>query len=269
MFNLLRMDLRRLFKTRSFYIVLGVTAALLAMTVAMVSAVIDQAKLDALQSTGIVVVGGDSEDMVEMLRGMNRLDFLHECLGSGFLLMLACTGLTLFVNGDFSSGCVKNICFALPRRWEYVLSKIFVAGLYSAIITILGAMVSLVCPALMGLSLEPSSFAEILLYTFWLWLPTWAFSLLGLALVLLTRSPTLGVIMAVATGGGLVAALLQSLCQSFGWPDLAQHLLNMVVRFQCAPMPDAGRIAMILGSSLGWAALYAAGSLIAMERRDI
>ena len=256
MFNLLRMDLRRLFKTRSFYIVLGVTAALLAMTVAMVSAVIDQAKLDALQSTGIVVVGGDSEDMVEMLRGMNRLDFLHECLGSGFLLMLACTGLTLFVNGDFSSGCVKNICFARPRRWEYVLSKIFVAGLYSAIITILGVLVSLVCPVLMGLSLEPSSFAEILQYTFWLWLPTWAFSLLGLALVLLTRSPTLGVIM-------------QSLCQSFGWPDLAQHLLNMVVRFQCAPMPDAGRIAMILGCSLGWAALYAAGSLIAMERRDI
>ena len=63
--------------------------------------------------------------------------------------------------------------------------------------------------------------------------------------------------------------LLQSLCQSFGWPDLAQHLLNMVVRFQCAPMPDGGRIAMILGCSLGWGALYAAGSLAAMEKRDI
>ena len=64
MFNLLRMDLRRLFKTRSFYVVLAVTAALLVMTVAMVSVVIDQAKLDALQSAGIVVTGGDSEDGV-------------------------------------------------------------------------------------------------------------------------------------------------------------------------------------------------------------
>ena len=262
MFNLLRMDLRRLFRTRSFYVVLAVTAALLVMTVAMVSAVIDQAKLDALKSTGIVVTGGNSEDMMELLRGMNRLDFLHECLGSGFLLALACTGMTLFVNGDFSSGCVKNICFARPRRWEYVLSKILIAGFYSAVITILGVLVSLVCPVLLGMSLEPSSFAEILQYAFWMWLPTWAFSLLGLTLVLLTRSSTLGIIMAVA-------ALLQSLCQGFGWPDLTQYLLNIVVRAQCAPMPDRGRIAMILGCSLGWGALYAAGSFAAMEKRDI
>lgn len=269
MFNLLRMDLRRLFHSRSFYIVLAVTAALLVMTVAMVSAVIDQEKLDALQSTGMVVTGGDSEDMLEYLRGMNRLGFLHECLGSGFLLALACIGVTLFVNGDFSSGCVKNICFARPRRWEYVLSKIFIAGLYSAVVTILGVLVSLVCPALMGLRLEPSSFAEIIQYAFWMWLPTWAFSLLGLALVLLTRSSTLGVIMAVAAGGGLTAALLQSLCQAFGWPNLAQYLLNMVVHFQCAPMPDGSQIAMILGCFIGWGALYAAGSFLAMEKRDI
>ena len=86
MFNLLRMDLRRLFRTRSFYIMLGVTAAFLMMTVAIVSVAMDQAKLDALESTGLVVTGGDSEDMMELLHGMNQLDFLHECLGSGFLL---------------------------------------------------------------------------------------------------------------------------------------------------------------------------------------
>lgn len=269
MFNLLRMDLRRLFKTRSFYIMLGVTAAFLMMTVAIVSVAMDQAKLDALESTGLVVTGGDSEDMMELLHGMNRLDFLHECLGSGFLLALACIGVTLFVNGDFSIGCVKNICFARPRRWEYVLSKILIAGLYTAAITILGVLVSLVCPIFMGLHLETSSFAEILQYAFWMWPPTWAFSLLGLALVLLTRSSTLSVIMAVVAGGGLMAALLQSLCQGFGWPDLTQYLLNMVVRSQCAPMPDGGRIVMILGCSLGWAALYAAGSFITMEKRDI
>ena len=172
MFNLFRTDLRRLFRTRSFYIVLCVTAALLLTMVATISAVTDQEKLDALQGTGMVVTGGDSEDMIELLRGMTRLEFLCECLGSGFLLMLACIGVTLFVNGDFSSGCIKNICFARPRRWEYVLSKIFITGLYSAIITILGVLVSLVCPILMGLHLEASSFAEILQYAFWMWLPT-------------------------------------------------------------------------------------------------
>lgn len=269
MFNLFRTDLRRLFRTRSFYIVLGVTAALLVMMVATISAVTDQEMLDALKGTGMVVTGGDSEDMIEQLRGMTRLEFLCECLGSGFLLMLACIGVTLFVNGDFSSGCIKNICFARPRRREYVLSKIFITGLYSAIITILGVLVSLVCPILMGLHLEASSFAEILQYAFWMWLPTWAFSLLGLVLVLLTRSSTLGVIMAVVAGGGLVAALLQNLCQQFGWPNLAQYLLSMVVSSQCVPVPNMDQISMILGCSIGWTALYAAGSFIAMEKRDI
>ena len=39
MFNMLRMDLRRLFRTRSFYIILGVTAALLLAVVLLAAAI--------------------------------------------------------------------------------------------------------------------------------------------------------------------------------------------------------------------------------------
>ena len=269
MFNLFRTDLRRLFRSRSFYIVLVVTAALLLTMVAMMSAITDQKKLDALQGTGMVVTSGDSEDMIELLRGMTRLDFVHECLGSGFLLLLTGIGVTLFVYSDFSSGFIKNLCFARPRRWEYVLSKVLLAGVYSVIITILGVLVSLVCPVLLGLHLEASSFADILQYAFWRLFPTWAFSLLGLALVLLTRTSTLGIIMAILGGGGVVAALVYNLCGRFGLPDLSAYLLSNVDRVYCVPMPAMDQISMILGCSLGWAALYAAGSLIAMEKRDI
>lgn len=269
MFNLLKMDLRRLFRTRSFYIMLCVTAALLLTMVATMSAVTDPEKLDALQSTGMVVTSGDSEDMIQLLRGMTRLDFVHECLGSGFLLMLSCIGVTLFANGDFSSGCIKNICFARPRRWEYVLSKILTAGVYSAALTLLGVLLTLVSPVFLAMRLASSPVWDIPQYTFWMWLPSWAFSLLGLALVTLTRSSTLGIAMAIVAGGGLTANLLQMLCQRFDWPNLARCLPSMVVNEQCVPLPNMGQISMILGCSIGWAALYAAGSLIAMEKRDI
>ena len=43
----------------------------------------------------------------------------------------------------------------------------------------------------------------------------------------------------------------------------------MVVSSQCVPRPDASQMVMILGCSTGWALVYAAGSLIAMEKRDI
>ena len=269
MFNLLRMDLRRLVKTRSFYVVLAVTTGFLLLMIVMVSAVSDPEKLDALQSTGMVVVEGDGRQMGEEIRGMSQLDFTYECLGSGFLLMMTCIGMTLFVNGDFSSGYVKNICFARPRRREYVLSKALVAGMYSGMLVIVGILVSLVGPALFGLRLTADPIARILRYTFWLWLPHWAFSLLGLVLVLLTRGSTLGIIMAILSGGGVVAVLLQSLCQRFGWPDLAQYMLSMVASYQCVPMLGAEQMVMILACAIGWGLVYAAGSLITMEKRDI
>lgn len=269
MFNLLRMDLRKLFRTRSFYIILAVTTALLVLMIVMISAVSDQEKLDALQGTGMVVTNGSSEDLQEQLRGMTRLDFVHECLGSGFLLMLICIGMVLLVHGDFTSGYIKNICFAHPRRWEYILSKALTAGVYSGAVTVLGVVISLVCPFLLGIQLSASPIARILQYTFWLWLPSWAFGLMGMALVLLTRSSTLGIVIAVVSGGGLVAVIVQNICQRLGWPNFAQYMLSMVVSTQCVPMPNLDQINMILGCSIWWAALYAVGSLIAMENRDI
>ena len=269
MFNLLKMDLRRLFRSRSFYIMLCVTAALLLTMVATISAVTDPEKLDALKNTGVVVTGGSSEDMQEELRGMTRLDFVHECLGSGFLLLLTGIGVTLFVYSDFSSGFIKNLCFARPRRWEYVLSKVLLAGAYSGVLTVLGVLASLVSAILFGFRLEASPIGDILRYAFWMWLPNWAFGLMGLGLVLLTRGSTLGIILAVVSGGGLTAAILQSVCHRFGWPDLAQYLLSAVAAYQCVPAPDGSQMAMILGCSIGWAALYAAGSVLAMEKQDI
>lgn len=268
MFNLLRMDVRRLFRSRSFYMILAVTAALILGLVALVSKVTDQRVLDAMASQGSEVEKSDYEMRAE-LAAMNQLDFTHECLGSGFLLLLAGIGVTLFIHSDFSSGFVKNICFARPRRWEYVLSKVLTAGVYSGVLTVLGVVLALRCPVLFGFHLVSSPAGRILQYIFWMWLPGWAFGLMGLALVLLTRSSTLGIIMAVLSGGGVTAAVLRTVCRQLGWHDLSQYLLSSVAQFQCVPLPGAPQAAMILGCSLAWAAVYTAGSLLVMEKRDI
>ncbi len=52
MFNLVKMDIRRLLKSRNFYIVLAVTAGLLMMLVCLVSAVADPETMDAMQAQG-------------------------------------------------------------------------------------------------------------------------------------------------------------------------------------------------------------------------
>ena len=269
MFNLLRMDIRRLVRTRSFYITLAITAALIVMVVALVSTVSDPEKMDELQSSGMVVTTGSDEEIIAEIRSMTQLDFVYECLGSGFLLMTSCIGAALFANGDFSSGYIKNICFARPRRREYVFSKILLTAIYSGIVIALGAFVSLVCPIFFGLRLTASPVGSLLQYVFWQWLPCWGFALMGLALVLLTRSSTLSIIMATLFGCGFVGFLLQYVCQEFGWPDLSQYLLSSVATTQCIPMLGAQQMGMILACTLGWAAVYGIGSLLLMEKRDI
>ena len=268
MFNLLKMDVRRLFRSRSFYIVLAVTAVLILGLVLLVDTVTDQRVLDAMESQGAEITESDREMRAE-LEGMSRLDFVHECLGSGFLLLLTGVGMTLFVHADFFSGYVKNICFARPRRWEYVLSKILTAGVYSGVLTILGILLSLAGPILFGLHPGASSIGSILQYALWMWLPNWAFGLMGLALVLLTRSSTMGIIIAVISGGGVTVAVLRVVCRQLGWPALEQYLLSSVAQYQCVPLPGMPQMVMILVCSAGWAALYGAGSLLAMAKRDL
>ena len=268
MFNLVRMDIRRLFRSRGFYIMLGVTVALIAGVILLLSVVSDPKAMDAMQAKGADIDEIDRQESAA-IRTMPQLEFTYECLGSGFLLVITGIGVTLFVNGDFSSGCIKNICFARPNRRDYVFSKILLTGIYSGILTVLGVLITLICPVLFGMRLTAAPVTALLQYTFWLWLPHWVFGLLALALVLLTRSSTLGILMAVISGGGVTAAVLQLVCRQLNWPPLDQYLLSSVEGSQCIPMLGAQQMGMILACTLGWAAIYGIGSLIMIEKRDI
>ena len=156
MFNMLRMDLRRLLKSRSFYIVLGITALLLILVTVMARSLSDPETLAAMEEQGAEIDESDRM-MSEYIQNMSQLDFMHESLGSGFLLVMTGIGMTLFVNGDFSSGFIKNICCGNPRRRDYVLSKVALAGIYSGIITVLSVLLILLSPVLIHMYPVPDS----------------------------------------------------------------------------------------------------------------
>lgn len=268
MFNLLRMDLRRLFKSRSFYTVLSVTAVLLILVTILAYAIADPETMDAMEAQGAEITESDHM-MSEYIQNMSQLDLMHETLGSGFLLVMIGIGMTLFVNGDFSSGCIKNICCINPRRRDYVLSKIVLAGIYSGIITVLSVLLMLLSPVLIHMYPAPDSVSQILRYVLWMWLPHWAFALMALTLVLLTRSTTLGIILSLVSGGGLTVALVGMLGRLLRWPSFEQCFLAAVVKGLYTPESGIAPIRMILACTAAWAAVYGIGSLLTMEKRDI
>lgn len=275
MFNLLHIDCQRLFKNRNFYIMLGVTAALLLLLIALMGFVIDTIESGAAgeinqNADGMVqmeITDGD-EEMADEIRNMSQLEFASECLSSGFLLVIAGIGAALFASSDFQSGFIRNICFACPRRWGYVLSKILLTGIYTAILTAMSILIAAVCPYLFGLHPEASSFGSIVQYGFFLWLPTWAFGLMALTFSLLTRSSTLAVTCSVLSGVGVTGALLQLLCKRLNWPELNRYTLSSVAT-ACVPNMAFEQMGFILICTLAWAAVYAAASLLLMQKRDI
>jgi len=268
MFNLLRMDLRRLFKSRSFYMILGITALLLIMVTVMARSFSDPETLDAMEKQGAEVDESDRM-MSEYIHNMSQLDLMHEALGSGFLLVMTGIGMTLLVNGDFSSGFIKNIRCINPRSRNYVLSKIALAGIYSGVITVLSVLLMLLTPVLIHMYPAPDSISQILRYALWMWLPHWAFALMALALVLLTRSSTLGIILSLVSGSGLTAVLLGTLGKLLRLPPFERYFLSAVVKGIYTPENGITPIGIILACAVGWAVVYGAGSLLAMEKRDI
>lgn len=264
MFNMLRMDLRRLFKSRSFYIIQSVTAVLLIMVIVMAYAVADPETMDAMEAQGAEITESDRM-MSEYIQNMSQLDLMHETLGSGFLLVMTGIGMILFVNGDFSNGFIKNICCIVPRRRDYVCSKIVLAGIYSGIITVLSVLLMLLSPILIHMYPAPDSVSQILRYVLWMWLPHWAFGVMALFMVLLTRNSTLGILMSLASGLGLTAAVSQILLHL---PYPSPYFLSSVVR-ELLPQPFFSQIWMVVLCSAGWGLAYLAGSLLSMEKRDI
>lgn len=268
MFNLLCMDLRRLFKSRSLYAVLGIAAVLLMLTTVMARSLSDPETMTAMEAQGAEV--DESDRMLsEYLRSMPQLELMHEALGSGFLLVMTGIGMTLFVNGDFSGGFIKNICCASPRRRDYVLSKITLAGVYSGMITALSVLLMLASPMLIHMYPAPEPVSRILRYALWMWIPHWAFALMALALVLLTRNTTLGIILSLVSGGGLTAVLVGTLGKLLRWPPLEQYLLASVVKRAYVPKTGIPQVGIILACTIAWAVVYGAGCLLAMEKRDI
>ncbi|MCI8303137.1 MAG: hypothetical protein HFF52_00765 [Lawsonibacter sp.] len=268
MFNMLRMDLRRLLKSRSFKVILLVTAGMVLMVSLMTALVSDPENLEDMAARGAEIEEIDRQ-MSEEIRNMTQLNLAHETLGGGFLLIIVGIGVTLFVHGDFSSGFVKNICCAQPRRSGYVLSKVLIAGVYSGIITLLGILLILLAPYLFGMHPVPNTIPDILQYMLWMWLPHWAFGAMALFVVLLTRSSNLGLLASLASGLGLTAAVSEVLPRLLHLPYPSPYFLSSVVRNQCLPQPYPSQMWMVFLCSVAWAVVYGVGSLLLMEKRDI
>lgn len=99
MFNLIKMDLHRLFRTRSFYMIFGIISMFCVLM------------FFAIDAGGMMEVSNQLLDLVAMF------------FGNSIIPMLLSIGVCIFVCSDYSSGYIKNIASGVKTKANIALSK--------------------------------------------------------------------------------------------------------------------------------------------------
>lgn len=133
MFNLIKMDLYRLFRSSSTWVMLFFTVAATIFSVVMTKTDISEMKKKAAEETRVektadtdsYTFGVFIESNEEWLEGKIRFsDLLGRQISSGLFMVLLTIFVSVFVHAEQKNGYLKNIAGQLSNRWLLAFSKL-------------------------------------------------------------------------------------------------------------------------------------------------
>ena len=131
MLNLVKMDMYRLVRMKSFWIMIAVTVLLACLSVFLTDYALNLQNDVSMESGAIIF---DMAGMAGEITKIDVTDFVNTDLAGLNLLILCVIFGSLFVNGEQKNGFVKNIAGQLPNRGLLVLSKLVAVAVQVTVI---------------------------------------------------------------------------------------------------------------------------------------
>lgn len=210
MFNLLRMDLYRMKRSRSAYVCLGLLLLATVLTYGLFWLMFSPQGQSFAIRIGMLT-SEDGQEFLSMLDGVDTLIIFRQIgLDGGLYNVIFGIWVMLFVCMDYQSGYIKNIMALHQNRWSYIGSKLFTAAIVDILYLIIQYMFVLLMNRLFGNLVPYAGAGDVLFYVSWAWLLTTAFSGLIIMVCVCTRSVAAGALAAVLLGGGVIVV---PLCQ--------------------------------------------------------
>ena len=266
MFNLLRMDLYRLKRSRSVYICFAILLVISIICFWFVWMATTPGGLTFAAKIGIAETRRDDSfsagdyDSLLMFREI-AMD------GGGYSVILGIL-VALFVCLDFQSGFLKNIMSLHRYRWKYVISKVITAGILSFLYLTLQYAFCILLNLLFGHLAPFTGFRDILFYLTNAWINTTAFSALIIMVCFFTRSITAGVLTTFLLASGIVQAVIYSFTGLFhleGWQNYTLYYNLAFAPSSYAKMEDLRGIFV----GLVFLILYSVIAAVSLSRQDI
>ena len=268
MFNLLRMDLYRVRRSKSAYNCFGLLLAMSVLTFWLMWLMATPEGQKTAIRIGMLALT-EMKEAEKVLEGVDILTFFRQIgLDGGMYSVLLGIWMMLFVCSDYQSGFIKNMMVLHQNRWGYIGSKLITAGIVNFLYLILHFLFVLLLNALFGTLVPYAALGDVIFYLSWSWLLTTAYCALILFVCVLTRSVAAGALAAVLLGGGALVMPLYGLLNLFhaaGWLNYSIYLSLSTGSNQYTSVRDL----WVYAVGAGFLVLYTGLSGIVVKNRDV
>ena len=268
MFNLLRMDLYRVKRSKSVYVCFGILLIATVFVFGMMWLLATPQGHEISQRIGMLTAK-EAKESAGILDGVDTLGFFRQiCLDGGMYNVIFGIWVMLFVCADFQSGFIKNIMALHQNRWNYIAGRVLTAGIVDFCYLVLHLLFTLLMNRVFGNLVPYAGWKDLVFYLSWIWVLTTAFASLIIFICILTRSVAAGSLAAVFLGGGAVVVPLYRILDIFhlgGW-------LNYTIYLTGAMGPGkftSVRNLYVYAVGFGFLALYTIVAGTILKKKDI
>ena len=162
MLNMLRMDLRRMFRVKMMFIAFLCLAAGILISIITLRTVTDPELRQQAIESGVEITTSDETDF-ESIRSLTETQALCTTIYSGsFIFVALYIVVVLFVCNDYSSGFAKNIFSFYGGRWCYYVSKLLCMTIVCALWILGSFLIFRICSVVSGMNFARSNLVDYL-----------------------------------------------------------------------------------------------------------
>lgn len=215
MFNIIKMDLYKMFKMRSFYVV-NIIAMVSVAIMLLSAAPVDFGKTDTKEDNNTVVyenkeqsvkLGVAVDDSQLIGTEQNVLTIYSSFMSSGFYLFFSVIFTMIFALSENKNGYIKNIGGQVRHRWQLFVSKLTAIFIYIFMFDLILLVVQSVIWFIAKGNFGAGSFSEYITFIISQFLLQYVFVTVCTAIAIITKSR--------------VFSMTAAVCLSFGMGKLA------------------------------------------------
>lgn len=222
MFNLLRMDIYRIKRSKFAYVCLGCLLGIIFLSYMLVWLMATPNGQETALKLGMMALNELEEGQALLAEADVLAMFRESGMDGGMYSLIFGCAVALLVCGDYQGGFMKNLMSLHRRRQAYIGSKLMTAGILNFLYLTIGFLFNMLMNQLFHRMVPPADWKAVLFYLGWVWVLAMGFAALIIMLCVLSRSTTIGVLGAVLGGSGLVVVLLHGITSQFhlgGWAE--------------------------------------------------